>query len=733
MRKPTAAGGWPAIWYTIKKARQSGGIVRMLRALRSRNACKTCALGMGGQRGGMVNEAGRFPEVCKKSVQAMGADMQGRVRDGFFEEFGFDKLERFSPRELEASGRLVQPLLAEAGDRGYRAVTWEEAIARVVKDMKATPARESFFYFSGRSSNEASFLLQLFARLYGTNNVNNCSYFCHQASGVGLKSVTGSGTASVVLEDIEHCDLVFLIGGNPASNHPRLMRNLIELKRRGGLVVVINPMREVGLVNFKVPSDPRSLLMGSKIADEYIQPHIGGDIALLSGIAKGVLAAGGADGVFVNEHAEGFDGFRGLIEATEWEVLESLSGVDRAVMERIARLYGASERAIFCRTMGITHHEHGVQNVQAIANLAMLRGMLGKPGAGLLPLRGHSNVQGVGSMCAVPILARDVLKAMQEKLGVRLPQEPGLDTLACIDGAAAGKFRFAWCLGGNLYGSCPESKRSEAALAQVGTVVYLSTTLNTGHVHGRGGATIILPVQARDEESQPTTQESMFNYVRMSDGGTARHEGPRSEVQVICAVARDLLGRSTPLDFGALENHSQIRQAIAAVIPGYDALAGIDKSREEFQIPGRTFHTPRFATPSGRARFHTVTPPELKGTGAGELRLMTIRSEGQFNTVVYEDEDLYRGQERRDVILMNPEDIARMGFKVDERVTVCSSVGEMREILVREGEIRAGNAAMYYPEANVLVPAAVDAASRTPAFKSIAIRIAKSSRLAVLA
>lgn len=729
MRRLTSAGGWPAIWYTLRSARRSGGVIRMLRALRSRNACKTCALGMGGQEGGMVNEAGRFPEVCKKSVQAMAADMQGAIRGGFFQEFDFAHLARFTPRELEASGRLVQPLIAEPGDKSYRPITWEDALARIAGTMRDTPPGESFFYFSGRSSNEASFLLQLFARLYGTNNVNNCSFFCHQASGVALKSVTGSGTATVVLEDVEHCDLLFLIGGNPASNHPRLMRSIIDLKRRGGKVIVVNPMRELGLVNFKVPSDPRSLFLGSKIADEYIQPHIGGDIAFLSGVAKAVYELGAADHAFLDAHADNHEAFRASIDSLAWPDIERLSGVDRAAIGRTARLYAASERTIFCWTMGMTHHEHGVNNVRAIANLAVLRGMLGKPCAGLLPLRGHSNVQGVGSMCAVPILAKDILHAMQDKLGVQLPTEPGLDTLACIQHAAQGKFRFAWCLGGNLCGSAPDSGAAARAMSNIGTVVYLSTALNTGHIHGRAKTTIILPVRARDEESQPTTQESMFNFVRMSDGGVARHEGPRSEVGIICRVARDVLGASTPIDFASLERHENIRQAIAAVIPGYEPLAGIDKSRREFHIPGRTFHQPRFNTDTGRAKMHAVTPPPLKGDGPGQLRLMTIRSEGQFNTVVYEDEDIYRAQERRDVILMSRQDMDRLNLSENDPVTVRSGAGEMPGILVREADIRPGNAAMYYPEANVLVPADTDPESRTPAFKSVAISIERGSRL----
>ena len=252
MKKVTRGGGWPAVWYTWSKAREAGGILKLWKAMRSKNACKTCALGMGGQPGGMVNEAGHFPEVCKKSLQAMVADMQAPIPTEFWRRHSIAELQSLSPRELERCGRLVEPLLYRAGQTHYTPIGWPEAYDRIVGALKATPPDATFWYFSGRSSNEAGFLLQLFARLYGTNNVNNGSYYCHQASGVGLSSVTGSGTATIELDDLEHADLVFVIGGNPASNHPRLMRTLMHVRRRGGQVIVINPVVETGLVNFSV-------------------------------------------------------------------------------------------------------------------------------------------------------------------------------------------------------------------------------------------------------------------------------------------------------------------------------------------------------------------------------------------------------------------------------------------------------------------------------------------------
>jgi molybdopterin-dependent oxidoreductase alpha subunit len=736
MRKPNAAGGWPAIFYTIKQARAAGGILRTYRALRSRNACKTCALGMGGQKGGMVNESGRFPEVCKKSVQAMAADMQGRIHPGFFDEFGFDKLSRFTPRQLEHSGRLVEPLFAAPGERTYHPISWDEAIHKAAAALKATTPDRTFFYFSGRSSNEAGFLLQLFARLYGTNNVNNCSFFCHQASGVGLASVTGSGTATVTLEDVDNADLVFVIGGNPASNHPRLMRSLLDLKRRGGKVIVINPLKELGLVRFKVPSDVRSMLRpgGSEIANLYVQPHIGGDTALLSGVAKWLFESRipFIDERFVDHHTEAFEAFRDSITAMSWDEIVRGSGVDRETIGQIAHVYAGSVNTVFAWTMGITHHQHGVDNVRGIANLALLRGMLGRPGCGLLPLRGHSNVQGMGSMGVVPELKGPIIKSIEDRLGVTLPKTQGLDTLACVKQAARREVDLAMHLGGNLFGSCPDATFASDALGKTGLTVFLSTTLNTGHIHGRGKSSLILPVLARDEDPQATTQESMFNYVRLSEGGRARHTapggGPRPEVAVIAAIARQVLGDQHPANFREMEQHPTIRRLIGAVIPGYAPVAELDRTKQEFHVDGRVFHEPRFNTPSGRARFHAVALPALSATGNNELRLMTIRSEGQFNTVVYEEEDLYRGTDRRDVVLMHKDDLGRFNLKENDHVTLTSSAGQLT-LLAREADIRQGNAAIYYPEANVLVPSISDEESKTPAFKNVTVRISKSTPL----
>jgi molybdopterin-dependent oxidoreductase alpha subunit len=722
MRKMTSGGGWRAILYTLKKSRQMGGIFGLWKAMRSKNACKTCALGMGGQKGGMVNEAGSFPEVCKKSLQAMAADMQGAIKPEFWSTYSVPQLQAFSPRELESCGRLVQPVLLEAGSQYYQPISWDDALSRIVRRLKSLTPDETFWYFSGRSSNEAGFLLQLFARLYGTNNVNNCSYYCHQASGVGLQSSLGTATATVTLEDVEHADCVFLIGGNPASNHPRLMTTLMKVRNRGGDVVVINPVRETGLVNFRVPSSPWSLLFGTKIATLYVQPHIGGDLALLAGIAKRIDEMGAQNESFLKEHCAGSDEWLAYLRNLPWSEIHAKSGVGQSEIDQIAERYAAAKNAVFSWTMGITHHVHGVANVQAIVNLALMRGMAGRPNAGLMPIRGHSNVQGIGSMGVTPKLKEAVFTALEREFAVKLPTSPGLDTLACMESADAGCLKFGICLGGNLYGSNPDATFAAEALSKLDSLVYLNTTLNTGHAHGLARETLILPVLARDEEPQPTTQESMFNYVRMSDGGPRRHEGPRAEVQIIADIAQQTLGAG-PVDWQSMHDTGRIRQAIAKVIPGFEQLAEIDKTKQEFQIPGRTFHQAKFPTPDGRAIMHRHELPERRG-GPQELRLMTVRSEGQFNTVVYEEEDIYRNQDRRDVILLHPDDIRRLGLKEEQRVIVRNETGEMANILVRSfPEIRPGNALMYYPEANVLVPRHADPHSKTPAFKSVVVTV----------
>lgn len=721
---PRSAGGWGAIRYSMKMARRAGGLWPMMRALFSKNSCKSCALGMGGQKGGLRDEKGHFPAVCNKSFLAQASDMQGVIPGDFFNRYDIHSLNDWTPQKLELSGRLTQPLFCEQGDTHYRVITWEEAIRRLAEKISQTAPERMFFYASGRSSNEAGFLLQLFARLLGTNNVNNCSYYCHQASGVGLSQSLGTGTATVQLDDLDHADLIFLWGANPSSNHPRFMRILLETRRRGGKVIVVNPARERGLENFSVPSDVKSLLFGSEIASTYIQPHISGDIALCKGIAKALFNLAESDPTiiasdFIEQSTEGYEDFKSDIENTVWEILVAESGVEREIIEDIAKQYAQAKNVIFAWAMGLTHHSHGVENVRSLVNVALMRGMVGREKAGLLPIRGHSNVQGIGSVGVTPQLKKAVLDNLHSLYPVTLPDSPGLDTLSCMEQSAEGKFDFAWNLGGNLYGSNPDARFAEQALSNINFVLYMNTTLNQGHFRGRGKTTLILPVLARDEEPQPTTQESMFNFVRMSDGGQTRYAGPRSEVSIIAELADRVLPGG-PISWKELKETCNIRKVIGAVVPGLEQLKVMDKTKEEFHIGGRILYTPQFPTADGKARFTVCSfVNQNGGREKNRFKLMTVRSEGQFNTVVYDQFDRYRGVKTRDIVFMHPEDINASGFQAGARVMVKNSTGQLEGQKIVPYPIKPGNIMMYYPEANILVPRSFDEQSRTPAFKSI--------------
>ncbi|MEK9630059.1 MAG: FdhF/YdeP family oxidoreductase, partial [Nitrospinota bacterium] len=554
-----------------------------------------------------------------------------------------------------------------------------------------------------------------------------CSYYCHQASGVGLQQSLGTGTATVDLDDLDHTDLIFLAGANPASNHPRFLRILMDLRRRGGKVVVINPARERGLENFSVPSDLRSLLFGSDIASVYLQPRIGGDIALFTGIAKAILEMAESDSAilsreFISNHTENFEELENDIKNIPWETLESSSGLSRQEIENTAKIYAKSKNTVFAWAMGITHHAFGVDNVQSIVNLALLRGMVGRKHAGLLPLRGHSNVQGIGSVGFTPQLKKAMLEKLESKFPVTIPSESGLDTLGCMEAAQEGKFEFAWNLGGNLYGSNPDSVFAKEALSKVGFMLYLNTTLNQGHFLGRGKTTLILPVLARDEEPEATTQESMFSFVRLSEGGPSRYPGPRSEVRIIAEIAEKVLSND-PFPWNEFGKTGNIRQLIGETIPGFEKMKELEETGKEFHIGGRILHNPGFSTATGKASFKVCPIPAVRENSHNGFILMTVRSEGQFNTVVYDTEDRYRGISSRNVVMMNPKDIERLNLQEGSRVTVKNDTGKIAQQKVVAYPIKTGNIMMYYPESNQLVPRNIDPKSKTPSFKSVEVTV----------
>ncbi|WP_052691798.1 FdhF/YdeP family oxidoreductase [Teredinibacter purpureus] len=722
-------GGWKAVLSVLRYA-QKIGPYNLWKTLRSKNACKACAFGTGGQKGGFKNEAGRGIEVCNKNIQAHLSDVRAGIPATVFLSTSIAEFNRMSGQQLEALGRLTIPLYKKAGDTHFTPLSYDKALSLAATKLKAASPERSFFYASGRSSNEAAFLLQLMARLYGTNNVNNCSYYCHQASGVGLTSTLGTSTATIRYDDLDKADCIFVFGANPASNHPRFVKALMHCRRRGGKVIVVNPAKEPGMVKFASPSDWRSMLKGGEdIASHYVQPHLGGDVAFMQGVAKWVLDNAAHDTDFIEHNTEGFDDFSASIHALEWDDIERNAGCFRHEIEAIAAEYAAAKNVVFSWSMGLTHHHHGVDNIETLVALALLRAMVGRPGAGLLPLRGHSNIQGTGSMGFTPALKTSVEEKLQERLGASLPQATGLDTMACMHAASVGNMDVAVMLGGNLLASNPDHNFAVEAMNRINFKCFITSTLNSGHVGGSEGEVLIFPIKVRDEELQPTTQESMFNFVRLSNGGINRFPQLRSEVDLIGALGEKLIDIKR-LDFSLFRDHQRIRDFIGDVVPGYSAVSTIGHSREEFHIAGRTLHQPVFPTATGKAAF--VFSPTAKRSHSGiwrnhegehEFTLTSVRSEGQFNSIIYDERDTYRGQENRWVVLMNPRDMQLCGYHENSKVTISTDTGEMKALNVKPFDVRCGNIMVYYPEANVLIPRGTDERSKTPGFKSVAVRV----------
>lgn len=710
---------------------QKVGTRKLAAAVRSNNACKACAFGTGGQRGGLHNEYSNRIEICNKNIQAQLSDIRDPIPPEIFQQNTISELRALSAKQLEDLGRLQTPLYKKAGADQYEAISYERAIALSAERLRGCDPLRSFFYASGRSSNEAAFVLQLFARLFGSNHINNCSYYCHQASGVGLNNCIGNGTATIQYGDLHKADLIFVFGANPASNHPRFVKVLLECRQRGGKVVVVNPAREAGLVRFASPSNFKSMISGGgEVASHYVQPHVGGDVALLSGMAKYLIENELVEQDYIDAYCEAFDSYSKFIADLKWQDIETESGLARSEIEGLADVYARSEKTVFSWGMGLTHHHNGTDNIEAIASLALLRGMIGGAGKGLLPLRGHSNVQGVGSMGVTPALKAEVFAAIEAEFGVALPTHKGMDTLACVQAAAEGNIDFALLLGGNLFSANPDTQFSREALDRITFKLMISSTLNQTHLNGVEGENIILPIRVRDEESQATTQESMFNFLRMSDGGFDRIGSLLSEVQIISGIAAQVIDPEV-FDFSEFERHDSIRKAIAKLIPGFAALAEIDASKREFHIAGRHLDSPSFPTASGRARFAVPRHTDFGGRAAqsapDRFTLTSVRSEGQFNTIIYSEEDVYRRQTERRVLFINAEDLEALNLTTEDRVDVFNETGTLKELRPAAYDIKRGNIMCYFPEANVLVPQSVDQRSRTPSFKSVQVSIRRST------
>jgi molybdopterin-dependent oxidoreductase alpha subunit len=728
---PTVGGGMPVIHYWAAKTLSPQGL-KLWQTLNHKSACLSCAWGAGGQRGGFTNEVGESLQRCMKSVEAISAELLPAVSEQFFERHSLYELQQLTSQEADRLGRWSFPVVLRAGQTHYERLDWEELYTLATQAFQHSPERVAS-YSSGRSSNEAAYLLQLMMRALGSNNLADCSDLCHAPSTVGLKQVFGSGTSMVSLEGLKQSDCVVLVGSNAPANHPRLMNELIKIRERNGHVIVINPVEEVGLVKFASPAYPvRSLLTGSEIASLYLQPIPGSDVALFCGIQKALLAMNFVDFDFLEAHTDGWAAVIDKAHATAWDDITQICGVSQIEIEAAAQIIGQAKGVVFAWAMGITQQANGVDNVFSIANTALMTGNVGKAGAGTMPIRGHSNVQGFGSMGVTTRLKAEIQHALEALLGKSLSRTPGYDARALIEAADAGQVDALLCVGGNLYAANPDLTQAKRSLGQIKTIIYLATKPNLGHFHGLASQnTIIIPVFNRFETPHFNTTESGNNFVRLNDPGTTHlKKGDLiSEVAFLTELAHRLLG-DRPVNWRRLQNTEYIRQLIAQTIPGYGPIGEIDQTKTEFTIEGRIFTQPKFNTPSGKAHM-TVTPlPELDLPTAAEfgipettaslvVALMTGRSYSQHNTVVYREGDRYRGMPHRNCILLNQADAESAGLSDHQRVTVQGDAGQLEQVEVIYGSVRTGAALMFYPEANILFKAKIDPRCGTPAYKRV--------------
>ncbi len=755
------AGGWGALRAVAGAIRGQMGVARPVRALFRVNQpigfdCPGCAWPD-------PHHSSSF-EFCENGAKAVSWEATSRrTTPEFFAQHTLTELWDWSDYRLEDEGRLTHPMVYDAASDRYQPIRWDEAARRIGEALRALPdPRMTEFYTSGRASNEAAFLYQLFAREYGCNNFPDCSNMCHEATSVGMPDAIGVGKGTVTLEDFDHADMILSIGHNPGTNHPRMLGTLREVSLRGAPIVVLNPMAERGLERFISPQDPAEMLTGKavRIASTYYRLKIGGDVAALKGVMKALieadasdLAAGGPgllDRDFIAEHTSGIDALLADLAATSWRHIERKSGLSRSEIETVAAIYARAERVIICYGMGITQHRHGTQNVQQLINLLLLRGNLGKPGAGICPLRGHSNVQGDRTVGITEKPDRALLDGIQKTFGFEPPAEHGHDAVAAIRAIAEGRSRALICLGGNLAVAMPDPELTWPAMRKLDLVVHVATKLNRSHLIPAGQA-FLLPCLGRTEIDQQAgghqlvTVEDSMSMVHASQGRLPpASEHLRSEPAIVALLARATLPAS-PVDWeGMAADYDRIRDAIEAVFPIFADYNARVRVPGGFQLVNAAAQR-RWNTPDGKARFLVAggldEDPALhdEHPGAGPLfTLATIRSHDQYNTTIYGLNDRYRGiTGRRDVVFVNREDLTAAGLEEGDRIDVlgCWPDGRLNGRVVRNQvavayEIARESVAMYYPEGNGLLALDDhDLRSGTPGYKSIPVRLAPPAAL----
>jgi molybdopterin-dependent oxidoreductase alpha subunit len=737
------AGGWGALRATARAIREQMDLTDASLLLRTNQPqgfdCPGCAWPD-------KDERSTF-QFCENGAKAVSWEAtKKRAPPEFFATHPVSTLLQWPDHQLEGEGRLTHPMAYDRASDTYRPVSWDAAFARIGEVLRSLPdPNMAEFYTSGRSSNEAAFLYQLFAREYGTNNFPDCSNMCHEATSIGLPKSIGIGKGTVSLEDFERCELIIAIGHNPGTNHPRMMGTLHACSRRGVPIIVLNPLRERALERFADPQDAMEMatLGSTNIASAYHQVRVGGDGAALSGIIKALLAMDSAAGAehpvldhdFIQTHTQGFAELVSSVTALSWAEIETVSGLRRDALETIAKAYANSGATIVSYGMGVVQHLDGTTNVQQIANLLLLRGNFGKPGAGICPLRGHSNVQGDRTVGITEAPNPAMLERIETRFGFKPPSAHGHAAVATLEAMIDGRSRVLVSLGGNLPVAMADPAQCYPAMRKLQLAVHIATKLNRSHLL-IGKESIILPCLGRTEldlqaeGAQAVTVEDSMSMVHASRGKLRpASDELRSEPAIVAGMAMATLPRTKVPWQEFIGNYDRIRDAIEAVFPEFENFNQRIRHRGGFRLPlGPTER--RWHTPSGKAQFIPWAHAPGAAEAPGTLALTTIRSHDQYNTTIYSLGDRYRGVAgRRDIVFMNEQDLREHGLEHGDCVDIETALDlpmplRMRHVTAIAYDMARGSVATYYPEGNCLVPLAHhDRASGTPSYKSVPVRI----------
>ncbi|MFJ8945941.1 FdhF/YdeP family oxidoreductase [Streptomyces sp. NPDC102395] len=735
-----AAAGLPAVGHSLRIAQRQMGVRRTALTLLRVNQkdgfdCPGCAW--------PEPEHRHAAEFCENGAKAVAEEATlRRVTPEFFAAHPVADLAARSGYWLGQQGRLTHPMYLPEGGERYEPVSWERAFDIVAEEMSALASPdEAVFYTSGRTSNEAAFLYQLFARELGTNNLPDCSNMCHESSGSALSETIGVGKGSVLLEDLHRADLIIVAGQNPGTNHPRMLSALERAKANGAKIISVNPLPEAGMERFKNPQTAKGLTAGAALNDLFLQIRIGGDQALFRLLNKLILEAEGAvDDAFVREHTHGFEEFAEAARVADWDETLAATGLTRAEIESTLRMVLASERTIVCWAMGLTQHKHSVPTIREVVNFLLLRGNIGRPGAGVCPVRGHSNVQGDRTMGIFERPAPAFLDALEKEFGFAPPRAHGFDVVRAIRALRDGQAKVFFAMGGNFVAASPDTEVTEAAMRRARLTVHVSTKLNRSHVV-TGARALILPTLGRTERDvqdggeQFVTVEDSMGMVHASRGRLEPASARLlSEPAIVCRLARRVLGEDSRVPWEEFEkDYATIRDRIARVVPGFEDFNARVARPGGFALPHAPRDERRFPTVTGKANF-TAAPVEYPRVPEGRLLLQTLRSHDQYNTTIYGLDDRYRGiRGGRRVVLVNAEDARELGVADGSYVDL---VSEWRDGSERRAPgfrvvvypTSRGCAAAYYPETNVLVPLDATAdTSNTPASKSVVVRLEQST------